>query len=201
MAMAGGGARRGTGPPHDGRAARGARTRIAIVEATIELIESGNTQPSTREVAERAGVSVRLLFHHFEDVPLIFRSAAALRSSRSRSLIGMIPPRGPVDLRIRAICHQRRELFEAIAPVLLATLARTSDLHDVLGDLRSLLRQQLLVSLRPEILAHGRSAPVLLESLDQAAGWQNWHSLRSEAGRSAGEAEQVMVYTVTVLLR
>ncbi len=198
--MAGGEARWGRDPPHDGRVARGARTRMAIVEATIDLIESGNPRPSTSEVALRAGVSVRLLFHHFADVPLLFRSAAELASARSRPLIGMIPPHGPVDVRIRAMCRQRRQLFEAIAPVLLATQARTTDLGDVLADLRSLLRRQLVVSLRPEILAQGRSAPVLLESLDQAAGWQNWTSLRFDAGRSAGQAEQVMVYTLTVLL-
>ncbi len=190
----------GEGEPLDGRLARGVRTRNSIVEAIIELIESGNPRPTSREVADQAGVSVRVLFHHFEDVPVLYRSAVELQSSRSRSLIGIIPPHGPLEARIRAICRQRRQLFEAIAPVLRASEARDSSLPGVLSDLRALLRQQLTVSLRPEILSRAGDAPLLLESLDLAAGWQNWTALRFDAGRSASQAEQVMVYTVTILL-
>jgi AcrR family transcriptional regulator len=196
----GGSGSNGDGEPLDGRLARGVRTRNSIVEAIIELIESGNPRPTNREVADQAGVSVRVLFHHFEGVPVLYRSAVELQSSRSRSLIGIIPPHGPLDVRIRAICRQRRQLFEAIAPVVRASEARDSNLPDVLPDLRALLRHQLTVSLRPEILSRGGDAPVLLESLDVAAGWQNWRTLRFNAGRSASQAEQVMVYTVTVLL-
>jgi AcrR family transcriptional regulator len=180
--------------------ARGVRTRNAIVEAAIELIESGNPRPTSREVANQAGVSVRLLFHHFEDVHVLYRSAVEMQSSRNRSLIGIIPPHGPLDRRIRAICHQRRQLFEAITPVLRASGSGDANLPGALSDLRTLLRHQLTVSLRPEILARGGDAPLLLESLDLAAGWQNWTALRFGAGRSASQAEQVMVYTVTILL-
>jgi TetR/AcrR family transcriptional regulator, regulator of autoinduction and epiphytic fitness len=188
------------GMPHDGRVAKGARTRAAMVEATIALIESGNPRPTGQQVAAEAGVSVRLLFHHFEGVQTLFLDAAELQSARTRSLIGIIPPHGPVGLRVAAICHQRRQLFETIAPVLRATLARTGNRTDPLADRRALLRHQLAVGLRPEILARGRSAPVLLESLDVAAGWQSWTSLRVEAGLSATEAERVMAYTVAGLL-
>jgi TetR/AcrR family transcriptional regulator, regulator of autoinduction and epiphytic fitness len=184
----------------DGRVARGVRTRTSIVEAAIALIESGNLRPTSKEVADRAGVSVRLLFHHFEDVHVLYRSAVELQSSRSRSLIGIIPPHGPLDGRIRAICHQRRQLFEAIAPVLRASEARDSNLPGALSDLRALLHHQLAVALRPEILSRGGDAPLFLESLDLAAGWQNWTALRFGAGRSASQAEQVMAYTVTILL-
>lgn len=184
----------------DGRVARGARTRYSIVEATIDLIESGNPRPTSRQVAAAAGVSVRLVFHHFDDVEMLYLDAVELQSSRTRSLIGIIPPHGPVGLRVAAICHQRRQLFEAIAPVLTAALARTGNRYDLLADRRALLRHQLVVGLRPEILSRGPSAPVLLESLDVAAGWQSWTSLRVEARRSADEAEQVMAYTIIGLL-
>jgi AcrR family transcriptional regulator len=189
-----------SGGPSDGRVARGERTRTSIVEATISLIESGNPQPTSREVAIKAGVSVRLLFHHFEHVQMLYLGAAELQSSRTRSLIGIIPPYGPVGFRVATICHQRRQLFETITPVLRAALARTGNCTDPLADRRALLRHQLMVGLRPEILARGKNAPVLLESLDVAAGWQSWISLRVEARRSANEAERVMAYTIAGLL-
>jgi hypothetical protein len=49
-------------------------------------------------------------------------------------------------------------------------------------------------------MARGKQAPILLESLDSVAGWQSWTALRQDAGRTVTQAEQVMAYTVTVLL-
>ncbi len=185
---------------YDGRVARGERTRTSILEATIDLIQTGTSRPTARQVADHAGVSVRVLFHHFADVGTIFQRAAELHADRSRTLIGIIPARGPVDFRVAAICHQRRELFEAIAPVLRAAQARTTADQDVVVGLRGDLRHQLLVGLRPEIVARGKTAPFLLESLGLATGWRNWTSLRFDDQRSADQAEQVMVYTASVLV-
>ena len=45
--------------------AKGERTRRVVVEALVELIDEGEHHPTTRKVADRAGVSVRLVYHHF----------------------------------------------------------------------------------------------------------------------------------------
>ena len=44
--------------PLDGRVARSRRTRAAIVEALVELLEAGNPQPTVEEIA-RAPASRR----------------------------------------------------------------------------------------------------------------------------------------------
>ena len=62
-------------------------------------------------------MSVRLVFHHFGEVGVLYDRAAALSPARARALIGIIPPHGPIDVRTAAICRQRRQLFEALAPV------------------------------------------------------------------------------------
>ena len=81
----------------DRRLIRGDRTRTVIIEAMIELIEAGNAYPTAHQVAERASVSVRSLYHHFGDLDGIFLRAARLHASRYRSLIVAIPPHGPVE--------------------------------------------------------------------------------------------------------
>jgi hypothetical protein len=43
-------------PPLDGRSARALRTREAIVDACIGLVEEGELRPTAPRVAERAGV-------------------------------------------------------------------------------------------------------------------------------------------------
>ncbi len=197
----------GTHPPGrkpDRRLARGDDTRATIVDATIALIRSGNPRPTVAEVARRAGVSVRLVHHHFHGVESLVLQAAELHSERYRSLITRLPPHGPVSIRVRAICHQRRLLFEALAPVLLAVILRaggSSDKNDVVSEYRVLLRTQLAATLQPEMLAHGGEARILLDAIEVATGWQSWLSLRLEGGRSPAEAERVMYYAVSLLLR
>ena len=60
----------------DGRTARAARTNDAVVDAWLSLIEEGDLRPGARRIAERAGVSLRSVFHHFEDLETLYATAA-----------------------------------------------------------------------------------------------------------------------------
>ena len=66
-------------PARDGRVARGQRTRRSVAEALMELLRAGETDPTAKAVALRAGVSLRLVFHHFADMDDLyqFRGRAA----------------------------------------------------------------------------------------------------------------------------
>jgi AcrR family transcriptional regulator len=189
--------------PLDRRLARGVRTRTDILDALIDLINRGNPYPSTRLVAARAGVSLRTVYHHFGDVEILFRSAAGLHLSRYQSLLAGIAPQGPTGARIRVVCHQRRELFEATGPVLRVAHSRAQrspSLNEVLVRHRSRLRQQLAFTLEPEIAARGTEADVVLDALEVATGWQSWNALRFEAARSASSAERFMAFAVIRIL-
>ncbi len=191
------------GAPADRRTARGERTRIRIVDAAIELVQGGNPRPTGRQIAEQAGVSVRLLFYHFHHVEVVLKNAAARHFLRHRRFIAFVPPNGPVTVRIQATCRQRRQLYEAIAPMLRMAYARalrSEGVDAVLVEKRSLLRQQVVVTLGPEISARGADAPRLLDTLLLASGWQNWDMLRTHGGYSAVAAERLMVRALTDLL-
>jgi TetR/AcrR family transcriptional regulator of autoinduction and epiphytic fitness len=188
----------------DRRAARGSRTRTFILDATIDLIDAGNPAPRAHQVAAQAGVSDRLVFHHFTDLDQLFAQAVERQASQYRALTTAMPAHGPAEARIRIIARQRRRLFEALGPVLRASYARlpaTSALTEVLVHQRRLLRNQLEVTLRPEISARGAQAPEALETLHVITGWQSWSALRFESGHSAVEAERITVFTVDRVLR
>ncbi len=192
------------GIPPDRRLARGIRTRTIIADALIDLIDNGNPYPSTKLVAARAGVAVRTVYNHFGDVEILFRSAAGLHLARHRSMVADISPGGPVVARIGAICHQRRQLFEAIGPVLRVAHARAQgspSLDEILIQHRSRLRRQVARTLEPELAARGSQARVVLDAVELATGWQSWSALRFEAGHSATLAEQFMVFAVVKLLQ
>src|SRR5918999_531322 len=71
----------------DGRTARAVRTRNAIVDATIALVEEGDLRPTAPRVAERAEVSVRSVFQHFDDLDSLYAAVAERLYQRVRGLV------------------------------------------------------------------------------------------------------------------
>lgn len=188
----------------DRRRERGERTRLRIVHAVIDLIEGGNPRPTSRQVARQAGVSPRLVFHHFRRLDVVIGLATELQAARHRSFVALVPPHGPLAVRVGTICRQRRKLFEATGAVLRMAHARELDtpgLHQVLDRQRSVLRRQLEVTLGPEIGNRGDGSGHLLELLEYTTGWQHWSALRTEGGLSASAAERAMASAVSELLR
>ena len=110
--------------PHemDGRIARGARARSAIVDALLELIEAGELRPSAARIAERAGVSLRSVFQHFRDVESLFAAMADRQRERLAPLMDSVPGAGPLEKRLAAFVAARTRLLESIAPVRRAAL-------------------------------------------------------------------------------
>jgi TetR/AcrR family transcriptional regulator of autoinduction and epiphytic fitness len=190
--------------PADGRLARSLRTRTHIIQAAVTLIDDGDVHPATGDVAVLAGVSLRTLFRHFGDIEGLFCEVAYQQASRYEELIPLLPPNGPVDSRILATCHQRRELFELIGPVLRVAQDKTDGsarFNQVLAQHRARLHQQLTRTLGPEIDAHGSEVKVRLETLTVATGWRNWNMLRLDIGHSAASAERLLVFTVSCVLQ
>src|SRR3546814_20284962 len=92
------------------------RTREAIVDATISLIDEGDLRPTAPRVAERAGVSVRSVFQHFDDLESLHPAVAERLVERVAVLVVPIDPAGPLDDRLTHSLHQRVLLLVAGAP-------------------------------------------------------------------------------------
>ncbi len=130
----------------DGRVARGERTRAAIVQALLDLLVEGDPTPTTAQIAERAGVSVRSLFGHFADTEALYRDLAREQAVRVTPLVEALERTGTLPQRIDALVAQRAELFETIAPVrhAIGTRAgRSEALQARLGEVAMVLRDQV----------------------------------------------------------
>ncbi len=190
-------------PDYDGRLLRGERTRRHIALAMIDLIEEGNSRPTARLIAERAGVSLRLVFHHFDDVEEIFQEGAVVQAQRYWRRVVSIPPTGPLAQRIDAVCRQRRQLYVSISPVRRAAESRAAEsqsIQRILAIARRRLREELATTFGPELTAAGAEAPMLLDALDLTTSWEAWDGQQSGGHRSAAAAQRVVNYTLTALL-
>jgi TetR/AcrR family transcriptional regulator of autoinduction and epiphytic fitness len=110
----------------DGRLARTRRTRTAIVDALIDLLRAGETNPSAAQIAERAGVSKRSVFVHYDTLEDLYRDVADRSTQLVIGLLWVIDPELPLDARIDAICDQRAKVHETIGPLRRAAALRAS---------------------------------------------------------------------------
>lgn len=183
--------------------ARGARTRRRIAESVLDVLREQGRAPTAKEVASRAGVSVRLVFHHFDDMDALYRAAMSMQMERHWRGLRAVPSDLPLDQRIARTTAQRAKLFDATSAVrrtavLLAT--RHADVAHALTTSNTFLRSWLEVTFSSELEAAGRARGDLLAAIEVATSWEVWERLRREQGLSSAAARRVLVRTLHALL-
>jgi TetR/AcrR family transcriptional regulator of autoinduction and epiphytic fitness len=187
----------------DGRLARSIRTRDAVVDALLDLLNEGDLRPTAARIAERAGVSLRLVFHHFDDLETIYSELAARQTERVKPLIAPIPTTLPLHERIERFCTQRGRLLETLSPVRRAAVLIEPfrpALARQLNHARNLKRAAAIAAFKPE-LSH--LAPdemrTTTAALDVATSWVAWEQMRRHQQLSETEARRVMATTIRAL--
>jgi TetR/AcrR family transcriptional regulator of autoinduction and epiphytic fitness len=190
----------GLAAPVDGRLARSARTRRAIVDALRSLHVDGDLRPTAPRVAERAGVSVRTVWQHFQDLETLFVEAGRRDLEIARGFVVALDPRLPLDRRINDLAAQRARMFEHMAPVWRAARLQepfSPQLQHTRERLFELGRMQLEGAFGPELA--GQTEPnraCLLSAAQAATSWATWDSMRTDLHLDVQEATS----TVTMLL-
>lgn len=190
--------------PQDGRVARSHRTRAAIVEALVTLLEEGNPQPTVEEIAAQAAVAPRTVFQHYADRDALFAAVSKHREAHLQLLMGTIDAAAPLSERIEEIVAQRCRIFEWIAAVRRGALLMESfseSVREALDGFRAAKRQELTrvfateIAERPE---HERST--LVAALGVAGSWSTWDALRTQQGLDAEAASAALALTLRSLL-
>ena len=190
-------------PPVDGRTARSIRTRAAIVEACVELLEDGDLRPTAPRIAEQAGVSVRSIFQHFGDLETLFGAVGARVAARLALLVTPIDPTGPLEERIAAFVCQRSEINEEVRPMLIAASIHAPTLDTVNVHFETgyeFYRQQVREVFAPEIAAAGDDGEALADLVHVASMWSTWDALRSYERRTPEACSAMLEATLRLLL-
>jgi TetR/AcrR family transcriptional regulator, regulator of autoinduction and epiphytic fitness len=186
----------------DGRVQRGARNRSAIVDALIALLEEGNPKPSASDIAARAGVSVRSVFQHYDDLETLYGALVARQTEYVLEMLPQVDPALPLAPRIEAFVAGRARIFERVTPVRRATLlaapnsptlqhalAQTAATHE--HDVASTFAADLARLPSP---ADARAAVTL------ATSWEAWDRLRTAQRCSIPKARRTVVTLVKAVL-
>lgn len=191
-------------PPLDGRSARGIRTRDTVAEAFLALMDEGNLRPTARHVSERAGVSLRSVFQHFQDLEALFAAAADKQIERLTPLATRVPTDAPLPERLRLFVEGRTRLLEAISPVRRAALLQAPFSAELAGRLRwsrESNRAEVAQVFSPELAAlPAKERRDTLAALHAATEWYTWETLRAHDNLSETDAHRVMSRMITALL-
>jgi TetR/AcrR family transcriptional regulator of autoinduction and epiphytic fitness len=190
--------------PLDGRLARSARTRHAVVDALLDLLHEGDLRPTAARIAERAGVSLRLVFHHFDDLEAIYSELADRQTERVKPLTVPIPVTLPLPLRIEKFSAQRGRLLETLSPVRRSAVLMEPfrpALAKQLKHARDLTRAATIAAFKPELSKlDADEKRATIAALDVATSWVAWEQMRRHQGLSETDARRVMATTIRALL-
>ncbi|MER5639189.1 TetR/AcrR family transcriptional regulator [Kitasatospora sp. NPDC002227] len=187
----------------DGRTERGRQTRERIVDAVLALVEEGETKLVAERVAARAGVSRRLVFHHFEDLPQLADAAITRRFEQLSAQVRPLPTEGPLGLRVAALAEQRARILEWITPTRIAVERLENPSERVLQLVRQMLEfarlrlAEIFAAELGRLPEPGRTD--LLNALDAVTTWSAWRHWRTN-GLSPEEARRTMEVAVHALL-
>lgn len=177
----------------DGRTTRGARTRARVVDALLALNERGHLRPTAREIAAEAGVSLRSLYVHFDDIEALFLAAATRHGERMAALLPRVEWTGPFDDRLALFLERRRTVNEKGAGVRRAAVVHepfSTALRRALARGREVLRAEVAAAFAPEIEAVPREhRDRLVRALDVVTSPATWEALRSQQKLSVDDAE------------
>ncbi len=183
----------------DGRRLRSERSRQAIIDAALSLIDEDVLVATAQQVSDRADVGIRTLFRHFSDMETLYKAVCDEIRGDYEALFRGGERDGTLDERIQKMVERRAAAYETIKKVVLSTKAQ-SWRSDVLsksyaGNQRGLRKD--LEDWLPEMLSHDERTR---EAMDAVASFEMWHRLREEQRLSRKQTIATIVHTLTALI-
>lgn len=188
----------------DGRRARAQRTRDAVLDGLQDCFAAGIARPTAKQIASRAGVSLRGVFRHFETLDALLLALDKREHARLSAAIPDCPVEGSLDERIASFLRGCARIYEGTAPVRRALdtapetsgrLARHRDRQRVLA------RQKISVVFARELGA--LPVDVRLERLHAITAftsWRMWEELRNFEGLPVERTQRQIARRIENLL-
>lgn len=183
----------------DGRRLRSGRSRAQIVSAVIELVRSGDMAPAAARVAEVAGVSLRTVFRHFEEMDGLFREMSEAVEAEIAPLLLEPYLSKSWKGQLSELITRRARVYERVMPLKLAGALRRYQSEFLMEDHNRFLKVERagLRAVLPSVIV---SEPALYPALEMTTSFEAWRRLRQDQRLSADRAEAVVRLTVDKLI-
>ncbi len=182
-------------PDPDGRRQRSQASRAKIIAAFMELMEAGDPSPSAARVAKRAGVGLRSVFRHFDDMDSIYVEVDRLLNEQWRPVLNK--PYKSTDWRDQLIelIERRAEVNENISAFRLITMFARFHSAQLMENYERLMKNEAdaLNAILPKSVQRDkrRSGAILL-----ATSFDSWRLFRHDQGLSNKRTIETMAQIV-----
>ena len=189
-------------PPEelDGRRLRSERSKQAIIDASLALMEEGNLIPTAQQISDQAGVGIRSFFRHFEDMETLFATIDEQTRESTEALFLGGDRDGTLEDRILHAIERRGEGYEDKRNMVLSTSAqlwRSETLRKNYARYQRALRKDLDDWL-PELKQLTRSER---EAVDAIASFEMWYRLRYHQGLGKQATIDVLAGLLNTILK
>ena len=186
-------------PLVDGRRERSRSSRARIVQAMLDLVGSGHVAPSAAEVAEQAGVGLRSVFRHFDDMDSLYREMSDAIEARLMPVL--LKPLAATEWkpRVRELTERRMTVFETMLPYRISANIKRYQSPFLMQDYKRMIRlerQGVEALLPPGLLADSAQTNSLLAPLS----FQTWRLLRHDQELPVDAARAVVLRLVDAIL-
>ncbi|MEY3703504.1 MAG: hypothetical protein RLZZ561_1124 [Pseudomonadota bacterium] len=179
-------------PLVDGRRERSRSNHAKIIAAGIELLGQGEYSPSAARVAEVAGVGIRSVFRHFEDMDTLYRQLSAEVELKVWPIMLQQLDGATWKERIVSLAKRRTIIFETIFHYRIAANLRRFDSPYLAQDHRRVLRIEfeMINACLPD---SARADVIGTAGIYALLSFANWEALRHDQELSPENAREVVL--------
>ena len=175
----------------DGRHLRSQTTRAKIVTALLDLVRDGDVAPSAARVADTAGVGLRTVFRHFDDMESLYREMSAVIEAQVMPIT--LRPFEAVGWQdqVREMADRRIGIYETIMPYRISASVKRFQSAFLMASYHQALdleRSSLHAILPAAIIAN---APIA-SAIEVTISFQCWRRLRHDQGLAIEDARAVV---------
>jgi AcrR family transcriptional regulator len=187
-------------PASDGRNRRSQHSRQKIIDAIVDLVSEGAREPTAEQVAERAGLAMRTVFRHFNDMDSLYREISRRMQNDARDLLAAAAEGATWQETLHNTLDQWARLYEKLLPMRLASDALRHRSPFLQQDHARLVRmaRQRLQDVLPAAIATDK---VRFEAIDALLSYEVWIRLRRDQRLAADTARKTLHAAVDKLVQ
>jgi len=175
----------------DGRRRRSERTRLAIIDAYLELLRRNPVMPTAAQLADEAGCSVRSIFERFSDLNALSLATADYAIAKGQAEAAPRDVDGDRSTRIRSHVETRALACEKWLPLwrIIVGLDQPELRTRVeFARLANVERMKLMYRFELSLLAEPDELLIALATL---ISFESWDQMRHSFGLSSEAAQAV----------